>query len=386
MNLTLSGLQVYTDNTVLMNATVVIQNGVITSVGKVVSGEKIEFPPGYHLIPGFIDLHTHGSNGYDVMDAKPEALAAIAKALGAEGTTSFLATTMTADTQQIEKALIVVSEFMQTPQAGATILGVHLEGPFLAISKSGAQRGDKIILPDIALFKRWEKASHDAIRLVTLAPEQKNCLELIAYLKQQKIIASLGHTDATYAEAMTAIESGCSYATHLFNAMRGIHHREPGAVTAALLSDAVTVELIVDGLHLHPAIVKLTAQVKGTDKIVLVTDAMRAKCMADGCYDLGGHEVHVKKGRAQLADGTLAGSVLKMPSAIRNMLDFTGCELKDAVKMAAENPAKVLGIFDKKGSIAVGKDADCVVLNEALEVVLTICKGEIIYSSATKVV
>ena len=386
MNLIISGPRVYTEKNILENGIVEIQDGIIKKVDSAEknshASEVLEFPANYHLIPGFIDLHTHGANGHDVMDATPEALAVIAKALAAEGTTAFLATTMTADVKEIEKALSVVNDFMQSPQnkIGAKILGVHLEGPFLALTKMGAQRGDKIISPDVDLLKKWEKISGDNIRLVTLAPEQKNSMAMIAYLKKQNIISSLGHTDATYAEACEAIEAGSSYATHLFNAMRGIHHREPGTVTAALLSDDVTAELVVDGFHLHPGIVKLVLKIKGKEKIVLVTDAMRAKCLADGCYDLGGQDVYVEKGSARLKDGTLAGSVLKMPSAVQNMLNYTGCELIDAVKMAAENPAKLLGVFDYKGSIAVGKDADIVVLNDSLEVVLTVCAGKIVCS------
>jgi N-acetylglucosamine-6-phosphate deacetylase len=385
MTLLISGPKVYTENALLKNGAVVVKEGLIAAVG---SGGKdfsadtqLEFPDTYHLIPGFIDLHTHGANGHDVMDATPQALAAICKSLAQEGTTAFLATTMTDEVSQIEKALAAVRDYMQAPHSvmGAVILGVHLEGPFLAASKQGAQRGDCIINPDIELIKRWEKISADALKIVTLAPEKPEGLALVKYLKSRNIISSLGHTNATFDEATAAIAAGSSYATHLFNAMSGIHQREPGTVTAALLSEAVSAELIVDGFHLHPAIVKLALAVKGKEKIVLVTDAMRAKCLQDGCYELGGQDVHVKNGRAQLVDGTLAGSVLQMPSAIRNLLNFTDCELADAVKMVAENPAKILNIFQRKGSIAENKDADLVVLNEDLKVVLTVCGGKVVY-------
>jgi N-acetylglucosamine-6-phosphate deacetylase len=231
-------------------------------------------------------------------------------------------------------------------------------------------------------MQHWQALSNQLIKLVTLAPEETGCMALIEYLVKENIIASLGHTNATYAEAKAAIAAGCSHATHLFNAMRGLHQREPGAVTAALLSPAVMVELILDGLHLHPAVVDLTFRVKGKDQIVLVTDAMRAKCMADGCYDLGGQSVQVTQGQAQLQDGTLAGSTLKMASALRNMMTFTGCSLRDVIKMTAENPARALGVFANKGSIGVGKDADLVVLDEALQVVMTVCAGQVAYRKA----
>jgi N-acetylglucosamine-6-phosphate deacetylase len=383
MKLLITGPNVYAEKTILKNGAVLVQDGLIASVSEAqhFSAEKtLEFPANYHLIPGFIDLHTHGADGHDVMDATPIALAGICRALAAEGTTSFLATTMTDEISNIEKALAAVQQYSKAPQAGAAILGVHLEGPFIAPSKMGAQRGENILDPDVELFKKWEKISGNLVKLVTLAPEQANVIALIEYLKKQNIVASLGHTNATFEEAQKAIAAGSSYATHLFNAMSGIHQREPGTVTAALLAGTVSAELIVDGFHLHPAIVQLALKLKGKEKIVLVTDAMRAKCLQDGCYDLGGQDVYVKKGRAQLADGTLAGSVLRMPSAVQNMLSFTGCELQDALKMAAENPAKILNVFHKKGSIAEKKDADLVVLNEKLEVVLTICGGNIVYA------
>ncbi len=383
MKLLITGPQVYTEKTILKNGAVLVQDGLIASVGdaRALSAEKtLQFPANYHLIPGFIDLHTHGANGHDVMDATPAALAGICQALAAEGTTAYLATTMTETVTTIEAALTAVRNYLAAPQTGAALLGVHLEGPFIAPAKMGAQRGANILEPDVELVKKWEKISGNAIKLVTLAPEQPQALALIEYLKKQNIVAALGHTNATFAEAEAAIASGSSYATHLFNAMSGIHHREPGTVTAALLAEKVSAELIVDGFHLHPAIVQLALKLKGKEKIVLVTDAMRAKCLQDGCYDLGGQDVYVKQGRAQLADGTLAGSVLRMPSAVQNMLNFTGCELPDALAMAAENPAKILKVFDRKGSIAAQKDADLVVLNERLEVVLTLCGGNIVYA------
>jgi N-acetylglucosamine-6-phosphate deacetylase len=384
MKLLITGPQVYTEKTILRNGAVWVQDGLIAAIGhpddNFFTEQTLQFPANYHLIPGFIDLHTHGANGHDVMDATPAALAGICEALATEGTTSFLATTMTAEVANIEKALAAVQKYLQAPQAGAAILGVHLEGPFIAPSKMGAQRGENILDPDVELFKKWEKISGNALKLVTLAPEQAHALALIEYLKKQNIVSSLGHTNATYEEAQAAIVAGSAYATHLFNAMSGIHHREPGTATAALLAETVSAELIVDGFHLHPAIVQLALKLKGKEKIVLVTDAMRAKCLQDGCYDLGGQDVYVKKGRAQLADGTLAGSVLRMPSAVQNMLNFTGCELQDALKMAAENPAKILNMFHRKGSIAEKKDADLVVLNEKLEVVLTLCRGEVVYA------
>lgn len=382
MGFILSGPTIYSEQGELCDTMLAIKSGKIVALDHHLQAEKIqEFPANYHIVPGFIDMHVHGAKGYDVMDGSVDALLAISHALAAEGTTGFLATTMTADTVEIDRALLAVQDFMRSDvKKGAAVLGVHLEGPFLAATKMGAQRGDKIIPPSVELMQHWQALATNVIKLVTLAPEQSHALDLIKYLCQQQIVASIGHTNATYAEATAAIAAGCSHATHLFNAMRGIHQREPGAVTAALLSPKVMAELILDGVHLHPAVVELAYRIKGAEKIALVTDAMRAKCLGDGLYDLGGQSVHVKNGEAQLADGTLAGSVLTMSSAIQNMLKFTDCGLMDAIKMASENPAKALGIFDKKGSIAIGKDADLVVLDEAYQVVMTIREGEICYS------
>jgi N-acetylglucosamine-6-phosphate deacetylase len=381
----ISGPKIYTEQGVLTDTALLIQDGMIQSIGASPSfanreGEVLSFPSNYHVIPGLIDMHVHGANGCDVMDATPEALRTMSQALATEGTTAFLATTMTADVEHIERTLMAVRDYVKSHDTqGAAILGIHLEGPFVSPAKMGAQLGDNIIPPDVSLIKKWQTVSDHLIKLVTLAPEQPQGEAFIRYLTQQNIIASIGHTNATYAEAMTAITAGCSHATHLFNAMRGIHQREPGPVIAALLSDAVSVEMIVDGIHLHPAIVDFVLKTKGKEKVMLVTDAMRAKCLSDGCYDLGGQTVHVKNGQAQLADGTLAGSVLSMPSAIQNTLKFTGCSLEDTLKMASENPAKALGLFHKKGSIAEKKDADLVVLDEAFNVVLTLCRGKVVF-------
>ncbi len=380
-NLMLSGGNIYSSEGILTDSTLVIENGIIQKITKeIVSADHFKFPSHYHIVPGFIDMHVHGIKGCDVMDATAEALSTICQALASEGTTSFLATTMTAEVSYIDAAVEAVKNYnLSNKKVGAEILGLHLEGPFLSSKKMGAQPGDKIILPDVNLMQQWQVKSENNIKLVTLAPELAKSDELIRYLLQEKIVCSIGHTNATYAETMAAIAAGCTHITHLFNAMSGIHQREPGAVTAALLSDGVMAELIVDGFHLHPAVVNLAFKLKGKDKIILVTDAMRAKCMQDGCYDLGGQSVHVKQGHAQLADGTIAGSVLTMSAAIKNMIKFTGCGLAEAVKMASENPARALNIFAKKGSIEINKDADLVVLDDDLNVVLTIVAGKLVY-------
>lgn len=377
----ISGPQVYSEQGVLKETVVAVRENLIQGIFKknrCTLKSTLRFPTTYHLLPGFIDCHVHGANMADVMDGTPEALATIAEALIKEGTTSFLATTLTAPVNEIEKALSAVQQTMQNPPKGACLLGVHLEGPFISPKKAGAQRAEFVLTPSTTLFEKWQTLC-EHIKLVTLAPEIPESMGLVQFLKERHILVSMGHTDATFKEAMAAIDQGVSYATHLFNAMRGIHQREPGVVTAALLQDAVMTEVIADGIHLHPAILQCILRLKHREKIILVTDAMRAKCVTEGVYDLGGQQVTVKDNKATLADGTLAGSVLKMPNAIQNMLRYTGCHLSDASIMASENPAKALGIFPTKGSIATGKIADLVVLDEKLNVVLTMCAGEIVY-------
>ena len=383
----LSGPLIYTENGVIKNADLIISNekiGAIETRNKSASPDLIVFPESYHLLPGFIDVHMHGAGGFDVMDGTAEALKSISQALVAEGTTSWLATTMTASSEIISDVVSAVGAFIQqeTSPHGARILGVHLEGPFLSPEKVGAQDAKHILLPDMHLLREWQKVSNHAIRLVTLAPELLGSHESIHFLRSENIVASIGHSNATYAETLAAVDAGCSHVTHLFNAMRGMHQREPGLVTAALLSEKLSTELIVDGVHLHPAILDLVLKLKSREKILLVTDAMRAKCLADGEYDLGGQMVSVRGNVASLADGTLAGSVLRMISAVQNMIAFTDCSMMDVVRFSAENPAKMLGVFDKKGSILPGKDADLVVLDENLNVVMTIVAGRVVYKNA----
>lgn len=374
-----TGMQILCHDRWLTDHAVIVENGKIQKIIakhllKDAAERVYEFPQDYYLIPGLIDLHIHGAAGHDVMDGSVEALTGISQSLAKEGVTGFLATTMTASHERIVNVLKTIATAMPNQQ-GAAILGAHLEGPFISSAKMGAQRIDDICHPDAALISHWQDLAKGAIRLVTLAPELPDALLLIKKIREMGIIASIGHTNATYAETNMAVEAGCTHATHLFNAMRGIHQREPGAVGALLLAENVNAELIVDGLHLHPAIVEMALRLKGKDKLLLVTDAMRAKCLGDGDYDLGGQAVAVRSNLATLADGTLAGSTLHMPEAIKNIVQFTHCSLADAVHMASFNPARILGLHQRKGSIAEGKDADLVVMNASFEVVMTMREG-----------
>lgn len=337
-----------------------------------------KFPANFYLAPGMIDLHIHGAHGHDVMDGSVEALNKISHALASEGVTGFLATTMTATNEKISDVLKIIPAAMRDC-TGAEVLGVHLEGPFIAKLKAGAQLADATLDPDIKLVNHWQSISEKAIKLITLAPELKHAEEFIHQIRKLNIVASIGHTHATYAETQAAIAAGCTHATHLFNAMSGLQQRAPGAVGALLLSEKITAELIVDGIHLHPAIVEIALRLKGVERLVLVSDAMRAKCMNDGVYDLGGQEVVVANGKAVLKDGTLAGSTLKLSQAVKNMAAETHCNLIDAIEMATFNPARVLKLDDRKGSIAVGKDADLFVMSHELDVVYTMRGGKEVF-------
>lgn len=318
-----------------------IKNGNITITN---DAAQQTYPENFHIIPGMIDMHIHGSMGCDVMDGTFEAMQTIADSLLSQGTTAFLATTMSAEPEKIEHVLKNVAEFAAQQTQGAKVLGVHLEGPFLAAEHVGAQRKECVIPPDIALMKHWQKISGNIIKMVTIAPEQKNGIEFIEYCKANNIIASFGHSNANYQETVDAIDAGVTHATHLFNAMRGMHHRKPGAVTALLLRDEVYAELICDKHHLSNAIIDLSYRLKTADKLILVTDATRAQCMAPGEYELGGQKIILNDDVVRLTDGTLAGSVLTLPNALKNTLLASNCTMNDIVKMTSTNPAKQLNV------------------------------------------
>ncbi len=336
----------------------------------------ITAPKNSSLLPGMIDIHIHGAAGADVMDGTLSSLHTIAKALVKEGTTSFLATTMTQEERVITKALQTVANFKESDDE-AEILGIHLEGPFIHPLKAGAQPKEYIIEPSIEQFDIWQKYANGLIKIVTLAPERPNGLKLVQHLKNKGVIVSIGHSDATYEQSIEAISTGASHFTHLYNAMKGLHHREAGTVGAALLSSNY-VEMIVDGKHASKEMVDLAFKLKGAEKILMITDAMRAKYLADGEYDLGGQKVYVSDDEAKLLDGTLAGSILKMNDAVRNMREYTHCSLESIVQMTSANQAQRLNV-PNKGSIAVGMDADVVILTSSHEVWMTICRGQIAY-------
>lgn len=327
--------------------------------------------------PGFIDVHIHGANGFDAMDATPEALSGLATALPKEGTTSFLATTMTQSDSGISKALKNASRF-ESNAMQADMLGIHLEGPFISKKMPGAQPVEHIITPSWLLFQKWQELSGGRIKMVTLAPEADNGLAFIESLTADGVLASIGHSSATFDEVKFAIASGATRVTHLYNQMSPFHHRDPGVVGAALLETELRVELIADFIHSHPKAVELAFREIGARRLILITDAMRAKGLAPGTYDLGGQDVLVNGTDARLADGTLAGSILTMSQAVKNVHGLTDCSLSDLAAMTSANAAEELRLANK-GSIAAGKDADIAILDEHFNVQMTICRGTIAY-------
>ena len=357
----------------------VLFDGKIRGIGAEKPSERIVLPKDAIVLPGFIDEHIHGAGGADTMDGSVEALSVMADSLADEGTTTFLATTMTQSEDNILRALGAVKEYMKASRAsGARLAGVHLEGPFIAEAHKGAQPAEYIAKPDPVVLERYHAACGNNIKIVTLAPEAEGAAELVSYLKARGIIASVGHTSAKFADVEKAVSCGATHVTHTFNAQSPLHHREIGVVGSALLLDELSCELIADTIHVSVPAMKLLVKCK-RGNVILITDAIRAKGLGDGESELGGQKVFVKNGEARLADGTLAGSVLRMNVAIKNLVERVGVPLETAVNFATENPARALGIYDETGSIEIGKRADFAVLDGAYNVVLTVRDGEIVY-------
>jgi N-acetylglucosamine-6-phosphate deacetylase len=371
---------------IIKNGTVVFEDGKITAVGP---RDEIETSTGARMIdasqkvvtPGFTDIHIHGGKGRSVMDTSAEAVNELAKFEASHGTTAFLPTTISASQENLVDAAKAVTMAMGKGTEGAEILGLHLEGPYINAKKRGGQDPDFIRPPSLDELREILKASDQKVRVVTLAPEVDGAEKLVEELRNRGIVISVGHSNATYSEALNAIKHGITHAAHVFNGMRSFHHREPGVMGAVLLHYKVTAELISDGVHVHPAAMKLLTKVKGSKRVVLVTDAIRAAGMPDGEYRLGKQDVIVKNGICRLVSDELAGSTLTMDRAVRNMVELVGASLQEAVMMATINPAKVLGVENRKGSIASGKDADLVILDEELNVCSTVVKGEVLPKS-----
>jgi N-acetylglucosamine-6-phosphate deacetylase len=361
---------------VLENGSLRVKDGIIIEISDTTLESNLVISSldakGNWLMPGFIDVHVHGGAGHDFMDANEEGLAAITKFHAAHGTTSMLATTLTASRDDLTAIIDRVSRFMAKPMPFAQIIGVHLEGPFINVKWKGAQNPAYILPPQPEWLEDWVTRFPGIIKLQTLAPETEGALDYIEKLAFHGIVASCGHTDATYEQIVAAADRGLRHAVHTYNAMKPLHHREPGTVGAVLTDNRITAEVIADGHHVHPAGIKLLTSAKGTDNVILVTDAMAAAGMPDGDYEIGGLPVSMSCGVARLKEaGNLAGSTLDMISAVRYLVREIGVSLEEASRMASANPARQLGIESITGTLEVGKAADFLLINPSLELLGT---------------
>ncbi len=376
----LKNVNVYVENQGIIKCDICFKNGKIL-LNDTCDEEILKISDDYVVIPGFVDEHIHGAGGYDAMDATENALNVIANSVAKEGTTTFLATTMTQSVENISKALINVDNYIKNNHIdGARVGGVHLEGPFISPKFKGAQPLEYVASPCVEIFKNYYKLSGESIKIVSLAPEIDNAEQLIKYLNEIGVVASIGHSGAKYEDCDKAISLGVSNVTHTYNAQSPLHHRDIGVVGCALLRDELSSEIICDTIHVSVPAIKLLIKNKPSSKVILITDAMRAKHMPDGESELGGQVVIVKNGEARLVDGTLAGSVLKMNDAIKNLVEKVEVPFLKAIDMATINPAKNIKMDDKIGSIKNGKNADITVINKnTYEIILTVRDGNVIY-------
>jgi N-acetylglucosamine-6-phosphate deacetylase len=393
MRTTLTAKWLWNGTSLLENPVVTVENGLIASIDRRTSDgqtpnsqnqpDQLNYPEAT-LAPAFLDVHIHGAAGHDVMEATPEALSTIGGFLASRGTGSFLATTVTAPLDATLKALEGLARLIERPeridahsQHGQPIakpIGIHLEGPFLSHAKRGVQPPEHLREPDIALFDRFFQAAEGKIRLMTLAPELPGAVELAAHATALGVRVSVGHSNATAAETQAAIDAGAASATHTFNAMRALDHREPGILGVVLTNDKVYAELICDGVHTAPELVRLWYRAKGPGRGILVTDAMSAAGMPDGEYQLGGFAVQVADGRA-MARGVLAGSVLTLDRAVLNFVEFTGAPLSAALRLLSTHPAAMIG--EAGHSLSVGEPANLVAVDGAGKLLASIQGGRV---------
>jgi N-acetylglucosamine-6-phosphate deacetylase len=365
---------------------IVIEGGRIAAIGPrastaIPSGARRVEASGTSVVPGFVDVHVHGAGGHDVMEGSLEALDAVATTLARGGTTSFLATTVTAAPDRLCGSAEGISAYIrgqvdrtESINPRAQVLGIHFEGPFISAVRRGVHPAEWIAAPSLALFRRMLTAAHGWAQILTLAPELPGALDLIDATHKEGLVVALGHTDATYDQAMAGIAHGARHAAHVFNAMRPFSHRDTGVLGAVLTSPDVTAELIADGVHVDDAAMKLLLKAKGAGGVILVSDGTAGTGMPDGRYRLGEFDVDVAGGVVRNAEGKLAGSALTLDRALRNMVAL-GVPLAETVAMLTLYPARLLGLEGRKGSLAVGADADLVLLDEDLKISRVVTRG-----------
>ncbi len=369
----------------VQDAALVMEDGIITAVGTReevrVAGNARVFDFGDAVLaPGLIDIHIHGGAGHDVMEGSEESLAGIERSMAAHGVTSYCPTTVTAPVDATLRSLSALGKAVKRAASGlgdgsrARPLGIHLEGPFLSHARCGVHPPALLQPASRELFERMWEAADSQVSVMTIAPEIEGAIDLIGEAAARGICVSIGHTDAGLSQTQSAIEAGARHATHTFNAMRSLDHRNPGVLGAVLTNRQLTADIIVDGIHVDPTVVDLFMRAKGPDEAVLITDAISATGMPDGTYTLGELKVQVNNGRCE-SNGRLAGSVLTLDRALRNTMEFADIDLQTAIRMATINPARVLGIEKCKGTLAAGADADMTVFTPRGEVIRTIIGG-----------
>lgn len=379
-NIAVENVTVVTGGRIIPNTGVIIADSVIHAIGTGISADcEIVDGEGGYLIPGMIDMHVHGANGFDLMDGTQASVASVSVALAQTGCTGFLATSVTSSMQDLQ-AFIHSVRAVGGKEPGARILGIHLEGPYLNVRKKGMQNAAHLRNPDMEEMRCILELGQGSIKMVTLAPELPGGMEMIAFLKEHGVVTAIAHSDSTYEQAKHAFALGATHVTHCFNAIRPIHHREPGPIVAAWETKHVTCEAIADNVHLHPAIIRLMHRILGCERMTLATDAMQALGMEDGTYHFGGHEVTVKDRVARLSDGTLASSTLSMGRALETAVE-DGIDLADAVEMACATPARILGLTTR-GTIQPGANASLTLLTSDLKVRWVMVDGRLIPAAA----
>lgn len=362
----IKNLKIYTKDAKFVNGKLAFADGIFVDENSLTDSEVID-GEGLYAIPGLVDLHLHGALGGDASDGSVQALEQMAAYELYQGVTSICPATMTIPFDELKCAVQNINKFARTVNAKCSrIIGINMEGPFISPKKKGAQKAEDILKADAKTFRELNEASGKFIKLVDLAPEMDGALEFIDQVKDE-VRVSLAHTNANYDEASRAFANGAKHVTHLFNAMPSLHHREPGVIGAAFDNTDVKCELIVDGVHSHPAVVRASFAMFGYERIILISDSMRAAGLADGEYTLGGQKVIVKGNEARLEDGTIAGSVTNLMNCLRKAVSF-GIPLGQAVYSASTNPAIALGMDDKIGSLEKGKIADFVLLDKDLQI------------------
>jgi N-acetylglucosamine-6-phosphate deacetylase len=373
----------FTPTDEITDAGILVREGVVESIGP---RSAVSLPAGAEEIratdkiaaPGFIDVHIHGAGGHDVMEGTEKALDAISSMIGSHGTTSFLATTVTADPNDICKSSEEIASYIAQQHArsrpGAEVLGIHFEGPFISPLRRGVHPPEWIRLPSAELLEKFIAAAKGNALLLTIAPELLGAMSCIDAARKAGMVVGMGHTDATYEQARAGLARGAHHAIHTYNAMRPFSHRDAGVIGAVLTSPEISAELIADGVHVDETAMRVLLQAKGADGVVLISDGISATGMADGKYILGGFEVTVSGGVCRNMEGRLAGSTLTLDRALRNIVNL-GASLGDALRMLTLNPAKVLGIEHKKGVLHTNADADIVLLNDRLEVTQVYTRG-----------